>query len=108
MRRHCLLLLAFVCLTAAWGAPQADDPKVAAAPPHFTKDVRPILKTYCYECHNENKRRGGLNLAKLDSDEGVLDLNDLWDQVGERLRAKEMPPAKSKQPAAGDRDMLMA
>jgi hypothetical protein len=111
MRSLRLLAFAAFWFGAAWAAEQEDAPKAkdaASGAPGFMSGIRPILKTYCYECHNENKRRGGLNLAKIDSDAGVLDLNDLWDQVGERLRGKEMPPAKSKQPSEDERKTLLA
>jgi len=29
----------------------------------FTRDVRPILETRCLECHDQNRRKGGLSLA---------------------------------------------
>ena len=32
----------------------------------------------------------------------------MWDQVGERLDAREMPPAKSKQPTEDERKVLLA
>src|ERR1051325_9197971 len=34
-----------------------------AAPPLFEKDIRPILKTHCFECHGEGEKlKGGLDL----------------------------------------------
>lgn len=77
-------------------------------PPGFSSDVRPLLKTYCVECHNPSKRRGGLDLEKIDQDAAALDLVELWAQVGERLDAKEMPPTKSKQPSDDERRVLSA
>src|SRR5438132_729178 len=94
-------LLAAVVFSPPWGQahgekPQPNDaaPKVSA----FADKVRPLLKSYCFECHNANKRKAGLDLEKIDSESAALDLVELWDQVGERLSGKEMPPAKSKQP----------
>src|ERR1043166_3484967 len=38
-------------------------PLIAAAPPTFEKDIRPILKTHCFECHGEGEKlKGGLDL----------------------------------------------
>src|SRR5947207_283162 len=35
----------------------------AAAPPMFEKDIRPILKAHCFECHGEGEKlKGGLDL----------------------------------------------
>src|SRR5262245_49981742 len=35
----------------------------AAAPPTFEKDIRPILKAHCFDCHGEGEKlKGGLDL----------------------------------------------
>jgi mono/diheme cytochrome c family protein len=86
-----------------------DAPTDPADPPAsaFTADVRPLLKTYCFDCHNATKSKAGLNLEQIETDAAALDAVELWDQVGERLRAKEMPPAKSKQPTEAERTILL-
>ena len=41
----------------------ASAPALAAAPPTFEKDIRPILKAHCFECHGEGEKlKGGLDL----------------------------------------------
>ena len=35
---------------------------IAAAPVDFVRDVRPIFKKHCYECHGEKKQKSGLRL----------------------------------------------
>jgi hypothetical protein len=82
--------------------------EAAPAGPAFTGDVRPLLKTYCFECHNTTKRKAGLDLEQIDTEPAALDLVELWDQVGERVHAKEMPPARSKQPTDDERRVLSA
>src|SRR5438132_3621360 len=74
----------------------------------FTENIRPLLKSYCFECHNTTKRKAGLDLEKIDTETAALNLFDLWDQVGERLHSKEMPPAKNKQPTEDERQRLFA
>src|SRR5262249_50281576 len=48
--------------------------KVAA----FIDNVRPLLKAYCFECHNANKRKAGLDLEKIDGEAAALELVELW------------------------------
>ena len=91
--------------TEAW---QVDPPIGAGSSgPDFVQDIRPLLKTYCFECHNSTKRKAGLDLEQIDTAAAAIDLHDLWDQVGERLCAKEMPPAKGKQPTEDERQRLL-
>src|SRR5438128_3157246 len=41
----------------------ASGPVLAAAPPTFEKDIRPIFKAHCFECHGEGEKlKGGLDL----------------------------------------------
>jgi hypothetical protein len=98
-------------------APQWTDARQEAPPPRevitptvpdFVADVRPVLKAYCFECHNATKRKAGLDLEQIDTASAALDRPELWDQVSERVHAKEMPPARSKQPTERDRRVLSA
>jgi len=96
----------FVGLLAVGVAPTEAQPEPPA--PTYAPDVRPLLKTYCFECHNTTKRKGGLDLEQIDTETAALGLHELWGQVGERLHTREMPPAKSKQPTADERKVLAA
>src|SRR5438093_1810486 len=41
----------------------ASAPVIAAALPTFEKDIRPILKAHCFDCHGEGEKlKGGLDL----------------------------------------------
>src|SRR5262249_30789396 len=88
--------------------PRAADPDTAA--PEFAKDVRPLLKTYCFDCHNATKRKAGLDLEQIEAESAALDLVELWGQVRERVGANEMPPpkGKGKQPTDDERKLMLA
>ena len=115
MKYSCLALillggLAVCCAVPSWITAQQNQPPPKELPLQeagFVKSLRPLLKTYCFECHNANKRKGGLSLERFDSDAEALDATEVWDQVGERLRAREMPPAKAKQPTEEERHKLL-
>ncbi|MFN7803852.1 MAG: PSD1 and planctomycete cytochrome C domain-containing protein [Planctomycetaceae bacterium] len=77
-----------------------------AEPPVFERDVRPILKTYCLDCHGaEEKLKGGLDLrlrrfALKGGDSGpALVPGDLAGSLlVERVKSGDMPPAEKKVP----------
>jgi hypothetical protein len=103
------LLAAYCCSQPGIEARQEKSQQKDAAAKElgFTQTIRPLLKSYCFECHNTNKRKAGLNLEKIETESEALDAFELWDQVSKRLHAKEMPPSKSKQPTDDDRQTLL-
>jgi hypothetical protein len=70
----------------------------------FEKDVRPILKAYCFECHGEGEKlRGGLDLRLRrllvqggDSGPTIEPSKPNDSLLLQRLQAGEMPPGKKK------------
>src|SRR3954447_4161712 len=54
-------LVSVITLVALCASARADEAK-AAAPVDFTKDVQPILKSACYQCHGPSKQKGKLRL----------------------------------------------
>src|SRR2546428_14049553 len=51
-----------ICLVIGW-FPLISVPVVDAASATFEKDIRPILKAHCFDCHGEGEKlRGGLDL----------------------------------------------
>jgi hypothetical protein len=113
MRWPIAVLLAIVltaCLTSSrWLAAQPPPPSVVAPQgPSFGKEIRPLLTSFCFECHNASKKKAGLDLEQFASESAALEKPAVWDQVGERVRAREMPPAKSRQPGDAERQRLLA
>jgi hypothetical protein len=102
------LFLAFHHQPGAAQQQQTDTKNSEVNEPISLERIRPLLKTYCNECHNTTKKKAGLDLEKFDTDKDALDHLDLWAQVAERLRAKTMPPPKKKQPSESERQQLLA
>jgi hypothetical protein len=67
---------------------------------YFKSEIRPILSSYCLECHKEGKQIDFL---------AVKELNQIHSQRGNlrsaiaQLRNRTMPPAKEEQPSEDDR-----
>jgi hypothetical protein len=69
----------------------------------FGKSVKPFLVKYCVGCHGQKKPKGDRRFDQLtgiiDSDNSLVDLQDILDQ----LNLSEMPPEESKQPTDTER-----
>src|SRR5581483_1120565 len=71
------------------------------------REMKPLLAKYCVGCHGENKPRAGLNLASLIGQTGTPD-PARWKKVWERIKSRQMPPLDRPQPAAQERDSILA
>jgi hypothetical protein len=88
--RHCCLLL-FVGLVGLAAS------TASSAPPPA---VNTFLQQHCFECHDVDSKKGGLDLTAL-----TFDLDDpkgfsTWTKVHDRVRDGEMPPKKKPRPGA--------
>jgi hypothetical protein len=68
----------------------------------FSAETRPFLDKYCFDCHDSDSKKGGLNLEAL-----KLELSDPenfaeWVKVNDRVENGQMPPKKKARPAAAD------
>ncbi len=93
-------------LNASQQQPSADKDAHTTEPISFER-MRPLLKTYCLECHNTTKKKAGLDFEKFESEKDAQAQVELWEQVGEHLRSKAMPPPKKKQPTERERELLL-
>lgn len=65
-----------------------------------------LLGFYCYDCHDAGLQRGGIRLDNL-GELGQQERLDLLNQALEHTFSGEMPPKKSDQPTAIERDALI-
>src|SRR6187402_491580 len=64
---------------------------IGAETPAFT-EIRPLLETHCFKCHNDKKQKGGVDLSRFTSEEAIFKEYKLWRRVIEQLNIQEMPP----------------
>ena len=100
-------LLAESPLAQSASRPQA--PATAAAPEVQRAEARPaaatpaepapraVLQRYCFACHNQRARTGGLALDVLDMTR-VGEHANVWEAVVRKLRTGAMPPAGRPRP----------
>lgn len=73
-----------------------------AEPPEnspFDERVRPLLKTYCYECHSDGTHEGNLALDQLVTADDEAKARDVWWKVLKNLRSGVMPPVGHRRPS---------
>jgi mono/diheme cytochrome c family protein len=79
----------------------------AAEPTGFVLDIRPLLKTYCQDCHGEKRQKGEVNLEAFTDEASLYRNPKLWETVLRQLRDGEMPPKKKPQPTPQEMDLLV-
>jgi len=77
----------------------------ADAVAQFREDVQPILQEFCYDCHGDGVKKGGVAFDELKSDDALLN-HELWLKVLKNTRAGLMPPEKKAKPSAEERAKL--
>jgi len=93
-----LLLAAPADQTSASDAEQAtanassDELRDAA----YQKQVRPLLKRYCFECHGADDSMGELRLDRFDDLAAVRNGRKTWERVLGMLSSDAMPPADAE------------
>ncbi len=80
-----------------------DDSRRAEAVKTFRTEVTPFIKTYCFECHGENKRKGGVTFHYAVSRPEGGEFRKNWQLALVQLKAHEMPPEDKKQPTDEER-----
>ena len=76
---------------------RASEPESAAK---FREQIEPILADYCYGCHGDGIKKGGVTLDEFPTDEALLGRKELWHSVLKNVRAGLMPPRDKPRPSA--------
>ncbi|QEG39574.1 DUF1592 domain-containing protein [Roseimaritima ulvae] len=90
----CLCLLSWQPAPVAFADDQDKQQQWEAA---FERDVLPIVQAKCIECHRGEDPDGGFDISPFNSGKAVSEKMDVWDEVGKRVRLREMPPEGSPQ-----------
>lgn len=78
-----------------------------AAHAQFESDIRPLVESYCVSCHNPDKTKGDLNLARFETQAMVQDSLAVWQRVAKRIESHEMPPQSRPQPSDAERKKIL-
>jgi hypothetical protein len=65
----------------------------------YRKDIEPIIKEFCYDCHGDGMDKGKVAFDEFDPDKDFGTSQDLWWRALKNLRAGMMPPPKKPHPS---------
>ena len=73
----------------------------------YAREIKPLLKQFCLECHSTAKQEGELDLERFAALADVRKGTRVWQKVVEMLDTNEMPPKDAKpQPTAAQKKQL--
>ncbi len=103
-----LRLFTPLCLLvgAAISASAAEAPN--AGPVTLKGHIKPLLEKYCFDCHNDKKQKGDVNLVPFADNPQLAENRKIWEKVVELVESHEMPPENKPQPGADQRQTLIA
>jgi len=90
----CIALAVFLGPSLAAGDESASFDTVGA---QYERDVQPLLKQFCLECHSTEQKEGELDLERFGSIAQVRGDLEAWRKVIEMLEEGEMPPEDEPQ-----------
>ncbi len=73
----------------------------------FRRDVLPLLKAACLDCHSTARSDGELDLERFPDLAAIRQDNKPWQRVIEMLSDGEMPPKDAEPLSAGDRQKIL-
>jgi len=104
-------LLRIILFSAGWAVglmPAVGHGEVTSGLERFRTTVRPLLETYCFDCHADGANKGNVAFDEFPSELSALGDRELWLQVLKNLRAGLMPPQRKTQPAPAERAIIEA
>ena len=64
----------------------------------YRNEIQPLLSEYCYDCHGEGAKKGGVSLDGAKDLNTLLQKRDSWEGAWENVHRRNMPPADKPQP----------
>ena len=72
----------------------------------YRRQIQPLLKQFCLECHSTEAKEGELDLERFAALDDVRRDPPAWQKVAGMLDTQEMPPEESPQPTADQKKRL--
>ena len=92
----------------AWvAANAAAAPAVDARQRDYERQVLPVLRQFCFDCHGGGASKGKLEFDTYESFEGLLGDKAMWKKATQFLHSHVMPPVEKPQPTLAQRRALL-
>lgn len=85
----------------AWISPQCVSADEAV------DSLRPLLRTYCFECHGAEMQESDLDFSRVTGAGSLEEDGEFWSRVLEQVQSHVMPPEDSPGPTAEERDRMV-
>lgn len=72
----------------------------------YVNTVRPLLMTYCSDCHSPDDDEDVVGFLKATEVAGIGQRREVWSSATEQLHNRTMPPADLDQPTEAERLQL--
>ena len=89
-----------VCLVIAGGLS-------AARGADYQREIQPLLRKYCVECHEGDLAQGGVTFNTYQAANAKTRDRAVWVKVARQLQGKVMPPSDAKQPTDAERRAIL-
>jgi mono/diheme cytochrome c family protein len=77
-------------------------PAASLAAGALPAEVRAVFEKHCFECHDADTKKGGLQLDTLAPEFGNTTGFNQWERVFDKVARGEMPPKKKARPAPAE------
>ena len=94
------LLSLLLASASAFAAPRGQE--------QYEKRIRPLLETYCYDCHSDGVTKGDFALDEFKDYSTLVNDKVFWDHVRQQVSTHVMPPEKKAKPSLTERDEIIA
>lgn len=85
------------------GQDKSDVDRLAQA---WSSDIRPVLQTFCHECHAGDRIEAEIDLSSFATTDEIRKQVGVWLKVRHMLDSQQMPPKDSKQPTDAQRNSM--
>ena len=75
--------------------------------PTFEKEVQPLLRRLCYDCHGDTAPKADLSLQAYQNLAAARQDRRVWEKVLHHVRTREMPPEGKPQPTEAERGLFV-